>query len=188
MECAWASLRYNPWAKAVYERVSGKQKTRKKKAAVALARKLAVIAWALLRDEKDWQPKRMIEITESFGKMPQGLKVTLEQMKPKENSDQRKKRLRKEAREARQADAARTNPALKKARTSGKSQATATPKAASANPPLSRSADRRKPNCDSRSKASQPNPKPRRARNPGLHSRVLESPLTPSNELALLAL
>ena len=32
--------------KAIYERISGKQKTRKKKAGVALARKIAVIAWA----------------------------------------------------------------------------------------------------------------------------------------------
>ena len=43
-ECAWASLRYNAWFKAVYERVTGKQKTRKKKAAIALARKIAVVA------------------------------------------------------------------------------------------------------------------------------------------------
>ena len=43
VECAWASLRYNPWAKSVYERICGKQKTRKKKAAMALARKIAVI-------------------------------------------------------------------------------------------------------------------------------------------------
>jgi transposase len=103
VECAWASLRYNQWAKAIYQRVSGQQKTRKKKAAVALARKLAVIAWALLRDEKDWEPKRMIEVTESFGKMPVALKETLQNMQPKENSDQRKSRLRQEARLARAA-------------------------------------------------------------------------------------
>jgi transposase len=103
VECAWASLQYNPWAKAIYQRISGQQKTRRKKAAVALARKLAVIAWALLRDEKDWQPLRMIEVTESFGPMSEKLKETLQNMKPKESSDQRKKRLRKEAREAREA-------------------------------------------------------------------------------------
>jgi transposase len=103
VECAWVSLRYNPWAKAIYQRISGQQKTRRKKAAVALARKLSVIAWALLRDERDWQPLRMIEVSESFGPMPAKLKETLQKMKPKENSDQRKKRLRKEAREAREA-------------------------------------------------------------------------------------
>lgn len=98
VECAWSSLRYNAWSKAIYERISGRQKTRRKKAAVALARKLCVIAWALLRDGKDWEPERMIEITESFGKMPTYLKDTLKAMKPKENSDQRKSRLRREAR------------------------------------------------------------------------------------------
>jgi hypothetical protein len=103
LDSSMSSLRYNPWAKFIYERISGKQKTRKKKAAVALARKIAVIAWALLRDEKDWEPKRMIEVTESFGKMPGKLKETLETMKPKENSDQRRSRLRREAREARAA-------------------------------------------------------------------------------------
>lgn len=47
------------------------QKTRKKKAAIALARKLAVIAWAMLRDEEDWEPGKMIEVTESYGgKLP----------------------------------------------------------------------------------------------------------------------
>ncbi len=100
VECAWASLRYNPWAKEVYDRIYGKQKTRKKKAAIALARKIAVLAWAMLRDEKDWDPNKMIQVTESFGKINRGLKETLETMKPKENHDQRKSRLRREAREA----------------------------------------------------------------------------------------
>ncbi len=89
-----------PWARGVYDRISGKQITRKKKAAVALARKIAVIAWAMLRDEKDWDPKRMIEVSESYGKMPKAIKDSLLEMKPKENSDQRKSARRKEAREA----------------------------------------------------------------------------------------
>ena len=131
VECAWSSLRYNPWAKAIYDRVSGKQKTRRKKAAVALARKISVIAWALLRDEKDWEPKRMIEVTESFGRIPTGLKDTLLAMKPKENSDQRKSRLRREAREARAAQAASADqgPIEQKKKTVGaKSAKTSTPK------------------------------------------------------------
>jgi transposase len=108
VECAWASLRYNPWAKGVYERICGKQKTRKKKAGIALARKIAVVAWAMLRDEKDWEPKRMIEVTESYGRMSPPLKESLQNMKPKENSDQRKSRLRKEARAAKAASEGRT--------------------------------------------------------------------------------
>jgi transposase len=99
VECAWASLRYNSWAKGIYDRIYGKQKTRKKKAAVALGRKIAVLAWAMLRDEKDWDPKKMIDISESFGRMNLGLKESLQTMKPKENSDQRKSRLRREAKE-----------------------------------------------------------------------------------------
>jgi transposase len=59
MECAWASLRYNAWAKATYERIHGGSKTRRKKAGVALARKLAAIAWAMMRDEKPWDTKRL---------------------------------------------------------------------------------------------------------------------------------
>lgn len=59
LECAWCSIRYNPWAKGVYERIHGGQKTRKKKAAIALARKIAVVAWAMLRDEQDWDPSIM---------------------------------------------------------------------------------------------------------------------------------
>jgi len=100
VECAWASLRYNPWAKGVYERIYGKQKTRKKKAAVALARKIAVIGWAMLRDERDWDPNVMIKTTKSFrGKLPMD-EAEFQAMPPKENKDQRKSRLRKEARAA----------------------------------------------------------------------------------------
>ena len=102
VECAWASLRYNPWAKGVYERIRGQQKTRKKKAGIALARKIAVIAWAMLRDEKDWDPATMIRTTKSFGGTLPMDEETFQTMRPKENSDQRKSRLRKEAREATQ--------------------------------------------------------------------------------------
>jgi len=66
VECAWCSIRYNPWAKAVYERIHGKQKTRKKKAAIALARKLVVVAWAMLRNKTDWAPAIMAKVTSSY--------------------------------------------------------------------------------------------------------------------------
>ena len=59
LECAWASLRYNPWAKEVYDRICGGQKTRKKKAALGLARKIGVVAWAMLKHGTDWDPQRM---------------------------------------------------------------------------------------------------------------------------------
>ncbi|MFM7973982.1 MAG: hypothetical protein ACKO8U_02850, partial [Pirellula sp.] len=103
VECAWSSLRYNPWAKHVYDRICGNQKTRKKKAAIALARKIAVLAWALLLDEKDWEPKRMIEVTESYGRIPLGLQEKLLEMPKKECRHKRKNRRISEERAAKRA-------------------------------------------------------------------------------------
>jgi transposase len=55
VQCAWAMLRYNPWARAVYERLS-RGRARKKQAIVALARKVLVRCWAMLRDGAAWRP------------------------------------------------------------------------------------------------------------------------------------
>ena len=60
LECAWASTRYNAWSKQTYARIHGGSKTRRKKAGIALARKLAVIAWAMMRDETDWDPTKLL--------------------------------------------------------------------------------------------------------------------------------
>ena len=168
VECAWASLRYNPWAKGVYERICGKQKTRKKKAAVALARKLAVIAWAMLRDKKDWDTQQMISVTESYGRMPATLKDSLENMKPKENSDQRKARHRREAREAKQAQATQSQESSPAKPTPKKTQTKRpTPKSVPtpANVPRTK-ARRNEPKQTSHNKSSAPVPKSRRTRKP----------------------
>ena len=58
LECDWASLRYNEWSRATYDRIHGGQQTRKKKAAIALARKIAVVAWSMLKHETDCDPNR----------------------------------------------------------------------------------------------------------------------------------
>jgi transposase len=55
VECAWVMLRYNAWAQRLVQRISRGQRTRKKQAVVALARKLLVRCWAMLRDGKPWQ-------------------------------------------------------------------------------------------------------------------------------------
>ena len=55
VEAAWLMLRYNPWAKSVYERLVGGQKTRKKKAIVAVARKLLVRCWVMLMRNEPWK-------------------------------------------------------------------------------------------------------------------------------------
>jgi transposase len=54
VECAWVMLRYTSWARAVYQRLS-RGKARKKQAIVALARKLLVRCWAMLRAQAPWR-------------------------------------------------------------------------------------------------------------------------------------
>ena len=58
VECAWCSLQYNPWSRETYDRIHGGKQARKKKAAVAVARKILILAWALIRDDEDYDPKR----------------------------------------------------------------------------------------------------------------------------------
>ncbi len=155
VECAWASLRYNPWAKGVYERICGKQKTRKKKAAIALARKLAVIAWALLRDERDWDPAQMIAVTKSYdGKLPID-EAELAAMPKKECRHKRKRRLAKEAKASKEA---------KTSQTKGRKQALATEnRSTSSNQPsATRSTRTQRPT----KRTSQTRNRPPRARKP----------------------
>lgn len=62
VECAWCSLRYNQWSRETYERIHGGKRPRRKKAAVAMARKILVLAWAMMRDEVDYDPERNVEL------------------------------------------------------------------------------------------------------------------------------
>ena len=55
VECAWCMLRYNAWAKATWMRLTHGGKTHRKQAIVALARKLLVRCWAMLRDGTPWR-------------------------------------------------------------------------------------------------------------------------------------
>src|SRR5262249_52868310 len=54
VECAWCSLRYNPWARATWLRLQ-ENGLSKKKAVVALARRLLVRCWAILRTGQPWR-------------------------------------------------------------------------------------------------------------------------------------
>ena len=54
---AWLMLRYNPWAPRLAARISRGQKPRRKQALVAVARKLLVRCWAMLRDGRPWDPR-----------------------------------------------------------------------------------------------------------------------------------
>ena len=60
VEAAWLMLRYNPWAKSVYNRLTSGQKTRKKKAIVAVARKLLVRCWVMLLRKEPWNKESAI--------------------------------------------------------------------------------------------------------------------------------
>jgi len=61
VECAWCSLRYNQWSRETYDRIHAGKQPRKKKAAVAMARRILVLAWAMMRDEVDYDPSRNLK-------------------------------------------------------------------------------------------------------------------------------
>lgn len=55
VEVSWLGIRSNPWMREVYERVLRGSPARKKIAIVAVARRLFIRCWAMLRDETRWQ-------------------------------------------------------------------------------------------------------------------------------------
>lgn len=63
VECAWCCLRYNAWARAVYLRLSRGGVSRKKPAVVALARKLLVVCWAVLKSGQPWREPEPAAVT-----------------------------------------------------------------------------------------------------------------------------
>lgn len=64
VEVSWVSLQYNGWARAIYERVRRGSPARKKIAIVAVARRLLVRCWAMLRDGTAWKPPVAIRSVE----------------------------------------------------------------------------------------------------------------------------
>jgi transposase len=62
VEVAWSSRRCNPWMKGVYERALRGSKSRRKIAVVALARRLLVVCWAMLRDGTPWEETRAAKL------------------------------------------------------------------------------------------------------------------------------
>jgi transposase len=55
VEVSWLGLRHNERMRLIYERVCRGVRTRKKIAIVAVARRLLIWCWAMLRDETDWR-------------------------------------------------------------------------------------------------------------------------------------
>ena len=54
VEASWVALRYNPRLRSVYQRITAGSKGRRKVAIVAVARRMLVIAWAMMRDGTEW--------------------------------------------------------------------------------------------------------------------------------------
>ena len=54
VEVSWSGIRYNPWMREIYKRLLRGSPSRKKIAITAVARKLLVRCWAMLRDEQSW--------------------------------------------------------------------------------------------------------------------------------------
>lgn len=54
VEVSWCGIRYNPWMKEVYHKVLRGSASRKKIAITAVARKLLIRCWAMLRDGERW--------------------------------------------------------------------------------------------------------------------------------------
>jgi transposase len=59
VEVSWLALRYNPYLRLVYLNICRGSLSRRKIAIVAVARKLLIIAWAMLRDGTVWNPPKV---------------------------------------------------------------------------------------------------------------------------------
>lgn len=55
VEVGWMMRRYNTWFEEIFDRVCRGAKTRKKIAVVAVARRILICCWAMLRDRTDWR-------------------------------------------------------------------------------------------------------------------------------------
>lgn len=57
INAAWIAVRFNPWAKETFERLTGgsRHRSRRKIAIVAVARRLLIRCWAMLRDGTVWK-------------------------------------------------------------------------------------------------------------------------------------
>jgi transposase len=62
VEVSWLGLRYNPWLRETYQRLLRGSPSRKKIAITAVARKLLVRCWAMLRDGRSWRNEAAIRV------------------------------------------------------------------------------------------------------------------------------
>jgi transposase len=62
VQAAWLGLRYNPWMRAVYQRVLRGSPSRKKIAIVAVARRLMVRCWVLMKCGRSWEEAAILRV------------------------------------------------------------------------------------------------------------------------------
>lgn len=62
VEISWIAIRWNPWVRETYRRIRRGSKTRSKIAIVAVARRLFVRMWAMLRDGTPWQMPELQDV------------------------------------------------------------------------------------------------------------------------------
>lgn len=65
VEVSWVSLRYNDWVRTIYDRARRRSPSRKKIAIVAVARRLLIRCWAMLRDGTTWRTSPRSQISEA---------------------------------------------------------------------------------------------------------------------------
>lgn len=63
VEVCWLGRRINPWLEKIFTSVHRGSAVRRKVAIVACARRLAICAWAMLRDNRPWDPALMTGAT-----------------------------------------------------------------------------------------------------------------------------
>lgn len=65
INAAWIAVRFNPWAKALFERLTGgsRHRSRRKIAIVAVARRLLIRCWAMMRDGAVWRASAAVPST-----------------------------------------------------------------------------------------------------------------------------
>ena len=57
VEVSWVVCRHNPPLRSIFDQVTRDSKTRRKIGIIALARRLLIICWAMLRDGTCWRPE-----------------------------------------------------------------------------------------------------------------------------------
>jgi transposase len=62
VEASWVGIRVNPWLRGVYQRALRGSPSRKKIAIVAVARRLLIRCWTLMKNGQRWRPEAILKV------------------------------------------------------------------------------------------------------------------------------